>query len=96
MVYGDMGVRTVLLTTTFFEPPTPPAAQPFGWLSPPDANRFHRHLGQAAAGSLMGLRFQAAAAAPKGPGISSLMRCTVPVPTPNSRATFKMPLPARN
>jgi len=35
------------------------------------------------------------AAASKGPFISSLMRCTVPVPTPTSRATLIMPFPAR-
>jgi hypothetical protein len=29
------------------------------------------------------------------PSISRAMRCTVPVPTPHSRATFNMPLPAR-
>ena len=40
----------------------------------------------------------AAALAPKGRSsfISRLMRCTVPLPTPHSAATFKMPLPIRN
>jgi hypothetical protein len=37
-----------------------------------------------------------AAASAKGPVISCLMRCTVPVPTPSSRATLRMPFPARN
>ena len=37
-----------------------------------------------------------AAARAKGPVISCLMRCTVPVPTPSSRATLRMPLPVRN
>ena len=34
-----------------------------------------------------------ATAPTKGPSISCLMRCTVPVPTPHSRATLRMPLP---
>ena len=39
-----------------------------------------------------------AAALSKGrpSSISRLMRCTVPLPTPHSAATFRMPLPARN
>ena len=37
-----------------------------------------------------------ATATAKGPIISCLMRCTVPVPTPSSRATLRMPLPVRN
>jgi hypothetical protein len=37
-----------------------------------------------------------AAAPAKGPFISCFIRWTVPVPTPTSRATLMMPLPARN